>query len=174
MSLVRDTVLLLVAIFSVVIAMLGGRPEALSQSDWVGLVGLALFTVCFPVVLYYALRIAGKFIGSVMLVPFEYLTGTRRKVPRSLYFLWSVRLKKMSYKTYIKKWKIKRNHFNRNAQPVHPVIERFSTFSRNNAVGLATQSAVWGRRLYLLLVVSILVWMLSLEIGAYASSHTDL
>ena len=51
-SLIRDSVLLLVAVFTVIITFLGGNPGELKQYDWIRLVGFSLLTVFLPVVLY--------------------------------------------------------------------------------------------------------------------------
>lgn len=169
-SLIRDSVLLLVAVFTVTITVLGGNPEELKQHDWIRLVGFSFLTILIPAALYYGLLIVGEFLHSALLLPVEYLLRNSNKVPRSLFFFWLVTIKRTSYKGYVKRWSAYREKYyqrHQNNGPAHPITVKIGEFTKANTYRLILDMAVWGRRIYLILVIALFLLSLSEIVGQY-------
>lgn len=106
-SLGRDLVLVIVAIFTVLIVYLGGEPKKLSEFDWALLVGSAIVVVTAPVLVFYTLTSLSTLLNYA-LGPMYYLWGETSKVPRGISLIWNVSIRKRGLKEYVKKWKSKR------------------------------------------------------------------
>jgi hypothetical protein len=62
-GLVRDSVLILIGILTVVITLMGGDPGKLKSSDWAYLVGAALSIVIVPLVCFFVSKAIFGFLG---------------------------------------------------------------------------------------------------------------
>jgi len=63
-SLIRDLVIILVVIFTIIITYLGGEPSKLGALDWAELVGAAFVVVLVPLIIFIGSKAALKFMMS--------------------------------------------------------------------------------------------------------------
>ncbi|GAA4347193.1 hypothetical protein [Kangiella taiwanensis] len=107
-SLGRDLILILIAVFAVSILYFGGDPKSLTELDWAKLVGGALIVVIAPIVGYYFIALFVRF-AQVALDSFHYTWKKTPKVPRGFFAFFDVGVRRMSLKEYVEKWKERRS-----------------------------------------------------------------
>ena len=104
LSLVRDSVLVLIAFLAATISILGGHPDKLSESDWLKLVAAALSVLVLPVIGYAFVKLLNK-LSQPMTKYAEFVMGRMPNVPRGPYLFFYHKIGRMTLRSYVKKMK---------------------------------------------------------------------
>lgn len=90
-SLGRDLILIVIAIFAVLIVFFGGDPKKLSELDWALLVASSLFVVIAPAIGFYLIVLSTRLFEQFF-IPQIFVWGDSINVPRGMHIFFTQEL----------------------------------------------------------------------------------